>query len=166
MPSPCLPLLATVGLLSFLQSHIQTPRPPDHSSFALNACEREKLQAEENKRQRDQQALVEQEKYRQKGSGPAGRNAAAVTADYALNFKLRHYGPRLHWGGKPVEIIGRRLDLTKTQGTIAVAVALFTALAAFGTLVQAGVAYHDWACKTGRPAIVLPPVETALGAGL
>jgi hypothetical protein len=64
---------------------------------------------------------------------------------------------RLHWGGKPVEIIGRRLDLTKTQGTIAVAVALFTALAAFGTLVQAGVAYHDWACKTGRPAIVSCP---------
>jgi hypothetical protein len=45
---------------------------------------------------------------------------------------------RLHWNGKPVEIIGRRLDLTKTQGTVAIAVALFTALAAFGTLVPGG----------------------------
>ena len=72
---------------------------------------------------------------------------------------------RLHWNGKPVEIIGRRLDLTKTQGAVAIAVALFTALAALGTLVQAGVAYHDWACKTGRPGIVsCPPSKAALGA--
>ena len=64
---------------------------------------------------------------------------------------------RLHWNGKPVEIVGRRLDLTKTQAAVALAVALFTALAALGTLIQAGVAYHDWACKTGRPAILSCP---------
>jgi len=41
---------------------------------------------------------------------------------------------RLHWNGKPVEIVGRRLDLTKTQTGVAIAVAIFTALAAAGTL--------------------------------
>jgi hypothetical protein len=61
---------------------------------------------------------------------------------------------RLHWNGRPVEIIGRRLDLTKAQGAVAVAVAVFTALAALGTLVQAGVAYQDWACKNGRSAVL------------
>jgi hypothetical protein len=64
---------------------------------------------------------------------------------------------RLYWNGKPVEIIGRRLDLTKNQTAIAIAVAVFTALAAVGTSVQAGVAYHDWACKTGWPAILSCP---------
>jgi hypothetical protein len=61
---------------------------------------------------------------------------------------------RLYWNGKPVEIIGRRLDLTKRQAAVALAVMVFTAFAAFGTLVQAGVAYQDWACKSARPAIL------------
>ena len=61
---------------------------------------------------------------------------------------------RLYWNGKPVEIIGRRLDLTKNQAAVGLAVMVFTALAAFGTLVQAGVAYQDWACKSARPAIL------------
>jgi hypothetical protein len=61
---------------------------------------------------------------------------------------------RLHWNGKPVEIIGRRLDLTTTQAVVAIAVAIFTAVAAAGTAVQAAIAYHDWACKAGRPSIL------------
>ena len=61
---------------------------------------------------------------------------------------------RLYWNGNPVEIVGRRIDLTKTQTVVAISVAMFTALAATGTLVQAAVTYHDWACKTGRPSIV------------
>jgi hypothetical protein len=75
---------------------------------------------------------------------------------------------RLYWNGKPVEIVGRRIDLTTTQTGIAISVAIFTALAAAGTLVQAAVTYHDWACKTGRPAIVsctlLPTVKVSIGA--
>jgi hypothetical protein len=61
---------------------------------------------------------------------------------------------RLHWNGKPVEIIGQRLDLTTTQVVIAIAVATFTALAAGGTIVQAAIAYQDWACKNKRTSIM------------
>jgi hypothetical protein len=56
---------------------------------------------------------------------------------------------RLYWNGKPVEIIGQRLDLTRTQAWVAIAVAVFTGIAAAGTAVQGWTAYHDWACKTG-----------------
>jgi hypothetical protein len=75
---------------------------------------------------------------------------------------------RLYWNGKPVEIVGRRIDLTTTQNVIAISVAIFTALAAAGTLVQAAVTYHDWACKAGRTAIVsctlLPMAKGQIGA--
>ena len=43
---------------------------------------------------------------------------------------------RLYWDGKPVEIIGQRLDLTKAQMGIAIAVAVFTGLAALATVVR------------------------------
>jgi hypothetical protein len=59
---------------------------------------------------------------------------------------------RLYWDGKPVEIIGQRLDLTKGQFGVAIAVAVFTFLAALATCVQAAVSYHDWACKTDWPS--------------
>jgi hypothetical protein len=65
---------------------------------------------------------------------------------------------RLHWNGKPVEIIGRRIDLTWGQFWIAVAVAVFTALAAAGTAVQAAIAYHDWACRNKEPSIIACPM--------
>jgi hypothetical protein len=55
---------------------------------------------------------------------------------------------RLHWDGKPVEIIGRRLDLTTTQAIVAIVVAVFTGIIAIGTAIQGWTAYHDWACKT------------------
>ena len=64
---------------------------------------------------------------------------------------------RLYWNGKPVEIVGQRLDLTRTQASVAILVALFTFIAAMGTAVQAWTAYHDWACKTGSPAFVACP---------
>jgi hypothetical protein len=66
---------------------------------------------------------------------------------------------RLHWNGKPVEIIGRRIDLTWTQTVVAIAVAVFTAIGALGTLAQGGVAYHDWACKNKKPSIIACPVS-------
>jgi len=56
---------------------------------------------------------------------------------------------RLYWNGKPVEIIGQRLDLTWPQFIIAVVVAVATVIAAIATSVQAWTAYSDWACKVG-----------------
>src|SRR5436309_3178126 len=64
---------------------------------------------------------------------------------------------RLYWNGKPVEIVGQRLDLTRTQALVGIAIAVFTFIAAVGTAVQAWTAYHDWACKTGSPAFVACP---------
>jgi hypothetical protein len=64
---------------------------------------------------------------------------------------------RLYWNGKPVEIIGRRIDLTWTQIAIAFAVAIFTAIGALGTLAQGGIAYHDWACRNKEPSIIACP---------
>jgi hypothetical protein len=61
---------------------------------------------------------------------------------------------RLYWNGKPVEIIGRRLDLTTTQAVVAFAVAIFTGIAAAGTIVQAAVAYQDWASKVDRQPVL------------
>ncbi len=68
---------------------------------------------------------------------------------------------RLYWNGKPVEIIGRRLDLTRTQAAVAIAVAIFTGIAAIGTAAQGWTAYHDWACKTGWPSLAACPKPTA-----
>jgi hypothetical protein len=64
---------------------------------------------------------------------------------------------RLHWNGKPVEIIGRRLDLTWGQFWIAVAVAIFTAVGGIGAAVQGWTAYHDWACRNKRASILACP---------
>jgi len=66
---------------------------------------------------------------------------------------------RLYWNGKPVEIIGQRLDLTRTQALVGIAIAVFTAIAAVGTAVQAWTAYHDWACKTKWWTFVACPVS-------
>jgi len=66
-------------------------------------------------------------------------------------------GGRLHWDGKPVEIIGRRLDLTWGQFWIAVAVAIFTAIGGIGAAAQGWTAYHDWACRNKRTSILACP---------
>jgi hypothetical protein len=67
---------------------------------------------------------------------------------------------RLYWDGRPVEIIGRRLDLTWTQGIVAIVVAILTLVIAAATVVQAAVAYHDWACRTGwRPVVACAAVR-------
>jgi hypothetical protein len=64
---------------------------------------------------------------------------------------------RLHWNGKPVEIIGQRLDLTKAQFVIAFVVAVATVLTALATCVVGLTAYNDWACKADWPAVVSCP---------
>ena len=69
---------------------------------------------------------------------------------------------RLYWNGKPVEIVGQRLDLTWVQAAIALSVAVFTLIVALATSVQAWTAYHDWACKVRWPVYVACPSEPPL----
>jgi hypothetical protein len=64
---------------------------------------------------------------------------------------------RLYWNGKPVEIIGRRVDLTRVQAAFAIAVAVFTIIGAIGGAAQGWVAYHDWACRNKQPALLSCP---------
>jgi hypothetical protein len=66
---------------------------------------------------------------------------------------------RLHWHGKPVEIVGQRLDLTRTQALFAIIVAVATILGMAATCVQGWVTYHDWACKVDWPAAVSCPKQ-------
>ena len=67
---------------------------------------------------------------------------------------------RLYWNGKPVEIIGRRLDLTNFQLFLAVIVALFTVIGGVGAAAQGWAAYHDWACRNGQTSIVAFPAAS------
>jgi hypothetical protein len=67
---------------------------------------------------------------------------------------------RLYWNGKPVEIIGRRIDLTWGQFWIALVVAAFTALGALGAVAQGWVAYHDWACRNKQRSFLVCPAPT------
>jgi hypothetical protein len=66
---------------------------------------------------------------------------------------------RLHWNGKPVEIIGRRLDLTGAQNFVAVLVAIFTIIGGIGVAAQGWAAYHDWACRNKQPAVLACPTS-------
>jgi hypothetical protein len=68
---------------------------------------------------------------------------------------------RLHWNGKPVEIISRRIDLTWGQFVVAIVVAVFTALGALGAMAQGWAAYHDWACRNNRASILSCPTAEA-----
>jgi hypothetical protein len=65
---------------------------------------------------------------------------------------------RLYWNGKRV-ITGQRLDLTWSQFLVALAVAIFTAIAAAATAVQAVIAYEDWACRVKPTQPGCPPVS-------
>jgi hypothetical protein len=64
---------------------------------------------------------------------------------------------RLHWDGKPIEIIGRRLDLTNFQLFLAVIVAFFTVVGGVGTAAQGWAAYHDWACRNKQRSFLACP---------
>ena len=65
---------------------------------------------------------------------------------------------RLHWNGKPAEIIGRRLDLTWTQALFGFLVAIFTVVGGIGAAAQGWAAYRDWACRNKRPSIITCPI--------
>jgi hypothetical protein len=64
---------------------------------------------------------------------------------------------RLLWNGKPVEIVGRRPDLTFGQFFIALVVAIFTVVGGIGAAAQGWAAYHDWACRNEQPSLVACP---------
>ncbi len=66
----------------------------------------------------------------------------------------------LYWHGKPVEI-RRPLDLTRTQSTVAIVVAVATVIAAIGAVAQGFAAYNDWACKVGWKSVACPPAAQA-----
>jgi hypothetical protein len=68
---------------------------------------------------------------------------------------------RLYWNGKPVEIVGRRIDLTWGQFWIAVVVAIFTAVGGIGAAAQGWAAYHDWACRNKQPSILVCPANAS-----
>lgn len=65
---------------------------------------------------------------------------------------------RLYWNGKPVEIIGRRLDLTNFQVFLAVIVAVFTVIGGIGAAAQGWAAYHDWACRNKQVSFIGCPL--------
>lgn len=70
---------------------------------------------------------------------------------------------RLHWDGKPVEIIGSRIDLTWTQTFIAMAVAVFTAIGALGAVAQGAVAVYDWSCKNQKRYFACDQIKPYVG---
>ncbi|KYH01703.1 hypothetical protein SE91_27340 [Bradyrhizobium sp. DOA1] len=73
---------------------------------------------------------------------------------------------RLYWNGKPVEIIGRRLDLTWGQFWIALVVAIFTVIGGVGAAAQGWAAYHDWACRNKQAALMACPTPEKSSPGL
>jgi hypothetical protein len=52
---------------------------------------------------------------------------------------------RLHWNGKPVEIIGRRIDLLWNRQLSR----------------SPSVGYHDWACRNKGPSIITCPTPVS-----
>jgi hypothetical protein len=69
---------------------------------------------------------------------------------------------RLHWNGKPIEIIAQHLDLTRLQTVTAAAIAVCTLITAVATSVQAWTAYHEWACKAHWAVYARCPEEDAI----
>jgi hypothetical protein len=116
--------------------------------------DREKREREARQREEELQAIplqpIDQSKW--------PKSVRPISIDEAGGLGVDRDG-RLYWNGKAVEIIGRRLDLTRTQTGVAIAIAVFTAIAAAGTAVQGWTAYHDWACKAGQSTfnVACPP---------
>jgi hypothetical protein len=117
---------------------------------------------EEDRKRRERQAQEREDELRRvplqqidKSRWPTNVRPIAISETSGLGIDP---SGRLHWNGKPVEIISQRLDLTRVQTAIALLVAVFTGIAALATSVQAWTTYHDWACKVGWPvATKCPP---------
>ncbi|TFV38675.1 hypothetical protein E4K66_14935 [Bradyrhizobium frederickii] len=84
------------------------------------------------------------------------RNVRSISIKEIDGLGIDNEG-RLHWNGKPVEIIGRRVDLTRGQSLIAIVVAVFTVIAGIGAAAQGWAAYHDWACKNKQRSLLSCP---------
>ncbi|MCK1474892.1 hypothetical protein IVB27_08740 [Bradyrhizobium sp. 197] len=84
------------------------------------------------------------------------RNVRPISMKESDGLGIDNEG-RLHWNGKPVEIIGRRLDLTGYQIFLASVVAIFTVVGGVGAAAQGWAAYHDWACRNKQPALLSCP---------
>jgi hypothetical protein len=63
----------------------------------------------------------------------------------------------LYWGGKPVEV--RHFWLTRWQKVGAVIIAVSALIGAIGAAAQGWVAYDDWACRAGLPAVACAQPE-------
>jgi hypothetical protein len=121
---------------------------------AIEQFERKRREAQE--RERDLRDIPVRRP--DKSRWPKGIRSIALDEEDGLGIDR---DGRLHWDGKPVEIIGQRLDLTKTQIAIAAVVAGATVVTALATVVQGWTAYHDWACKVGWPTFVSCPQKPA-----
>jgi hypothetical protein len=64
------------------------------------------------------------------------RNVRRISLDEVDGLGVDNTG-RLYWNGKPVEIVGQRLDLTRAQFILALVVAAATVITALATVVQA-----------------------------
>ncbi|MCK1663470.1 hypothetical protein [Bradyrhizobium sp. 151] len=84
------------------------------------------------------------------------RNVRPISMKESDGLGIDNEG-RLHWNGKPVEIIGRRLYLTGYQIFLASVVAIFTVVGGVGAAAQGWAAYHDWACRNKQPALLSCP---------
>jgi hypothetical protein len=67
---------------------------------------------------------------------------------------------RLYWNGKPVEIVGQRLDLTRAQMGVAIAVAVFTVIAALATVFADGSVVGTIRPSGRRERLMSLPPET------
>ncbi len=123
--------------------------------MATEEEERERRERANKKRERELQEtpiqVIDESKW------PRGVRQIAMSETGGLGID-RDGG--LYWNGKPVEIVGRRLDLTLPQLIIAVVVAVATVIAAIAASVQSWTAYHDWACKVNWPVwVACPPTK-------
>lgn len=65
---------------------------------------------------------------------------------------IDRYG-NLYWDGRPIEVRYFWLTLTRWQTVWAVIVAVSALIGAIGAATQGWMAYEDWACRAGWPAI-------------
>jgi hypothetical protein len=120
----------------------------------MSESEAERAERERKNREREEELKRVPLQTIDKSKWPANVRQIAMSETGGLGVDR---DGRLHWNGRPVEIVGQRLDLTKTQTAVGIVVAALTLVIALATVVQAAVAYHDWACRTEWPSAVACP---------
>ncbi len=86
---------------------------------------------------------------------PIGRNRHPVEMTDLSRLSIDTDG-RLYWDGKPVEV-RRRLLMSRMQIFGLIVIGTLVAVAALGAAVQAAVATHEFACRTGWTTTYCPP---------